>query len=214
MHKAMPSSPLWLQVNPQSKGNTGAKWVDSKRSSHKKSDHIFSIDELLELLRFVINNSFVVNGGKIIKQICGIPMCTNSAPVANLYLYSYESEYMEKLNLDRSKYCTTVSSHIQTDWRCVIAWQSAIWCFRNPKRTRRDLPCLPIMQWNLNKHWACKLLWHTNWMSRIPIHHRYLRQKRWFLLWSKKLPTYSQQHTGSSCLFCLCRTNASILPHM
>ena len=87
-----------LQVNPQSKGNTGAKWIDSKRSSHRKSEHIFSIDELLDLLRFVIDNSFVVNGGKIIKQIGGIPMGTNSAPVlANLYLYSYESEYMEKL---------------------------------------------------------------------------------------------------------------------
>ena len=87
-----------LQVNPQSKGKTGAKWIDSKRSSHRKSEHIFSIDELLDLLRFVIDNSFVVNGGKIIKQICGIPMGTNSAPVlANLYLYSYESKYMEKL---------------------------------------------------------------------------------------------------------------------
>jgi hypothetical protein len=80
-----------LQVNNRSKGTSGATWVDSKQTMHKKmTEHIFSYEEMIELLCFVIDNSFVSNGKTINIQTCGVPMGTNSAPdLANLYLYSY-----------------------------------------------------------------------------------------------------------------------------
>ena len=90
-----------LQVNNRSKGTSGATWVDSKQTMHKKmTEHIFSYEEMIELLCFVIDNSFVSNGKTINIQTCGVPMGTNSAPdLANLYLYSYESDFIEALAL-------------------------------------------------------------------------------------------------------------------
>ena len=51
------------------------------------------------LLRFLINNTFVLNGGKLQRQTVGIPMGTNAAPpTANCYLYTYEADYMDSLD--------------------------------------------------------------------------------------------------------------------
>jgi len=49
-------------------------------------------------VRFLLNNIFIVNGHQIRKQIVGIPMGTNCSPVlANLFLYYYESRYIDSL---------------------------------------------------------------------------------------------------------------------
>jgi len=87
-----------IKVDPHAKGIQGASWVDVKNSVHSTRTQIFSIGEFFELLVFVIHNAFVINGGIILRQICGIPMGTNSAPLlANLFLYYYESTYMDTL---------------------------------------------------------------------------------------------------------------------
>jgi hypothetical protein len=50
------------------------------------------------LTEFGVTNTYVMNGSILSKQAIGIPMGTNCAPaVANLYLYSYESEYIDRL---------------------------------------------------------------------------------------------------------------------
>ena len=77
---------------------TSAGWVDSRESIHTKSSQIFSSKELKDLVRFVALNTFIFNGGKLMRQKIGIPMGTNAAPpIANLYLYSYESDYIDLL---------------------------------------------------------------------------------------------------------------------
>ena len=54
--------------------------------------------EVIAMLEFLIDNIFVQFGGEIFQQTVGIPMGTNCAPLlADLFLYSYESEFIQKL---------------------------------------------------------------------------------------------------------------------
>ena len=50
------------------------------------------------MLEFLVDNIFVVFGGKVFQQIVGIPMGTNCAPLlADILLYSYEAEFIQSL---------------------------------------------------------------------------------------------------------------------
>jgi hypothetical protein len=50
------------------------------------------------MLEFLIDSIFVSFGGTLFQQVVGIPMGTNCAPLlADLFLYSYESEFLQKL---------------------------------------------------------------------------------------------------------------------
>ena len=50
------------------------------------------------MLEFLVDNIFVVFGGKVFQQIVGIPMGTNCAPLlADIFLYSYEVEFIQSL---------------------------------------------------------------------------------------------------------------------
>ena len=50
------------------------------------------------MLEFLVDNIFVVFGGKVFQQIVGIPMGTNCAPLlADIFLYSYEAEIIQSL---------------------------------------------------------------------------------------------------------------------
>ncbi|KAK6173953.1 hypothetical protein SNE40_017319 [Patella caerulea] len=50
------------------------------------------------MLDFLIDNIFIEFGGEIYQQAVGIPMGTNCAPLlADLFLYSYEAEYIQAL---------------------------------------------------------------------------------------------------------------------
>jgi hypothetical protein len=49
------------------------------------------------MLEFLIDNIFVSFGGILFQQVVGIPMGTNCALLlADLFLYSYESEFLQK----------------------------------------------------------------------------------------------------------------------
>ena len=62
---------------------------------------LFTCDECIESLNFLIDNIFVRCGNHIYKQIIGIPMGTNCAPlIADLFLYCYEYEYMQSLSVE------------------------------------------------------------------------------------------------------------------
>ena len=57
---------------------------------------------MISMLEFLIDNMFVSFGGTLIQQVVGIPMGTNCAPLlADLFLYSYESEFLQKLVNDK-----------------------------------------------------------------------------------------------------------------
>ena len=50
------------------------------------------------MLEYPIDNIFVEFGGRIFQQTIGIPMGTNCAPLlADLFLYSYEVEFVQSL---------------------------------------------------------------------------------------------------------------------
>ena len=50
------------------------------------------------MLEFLVDNIFVVSGGKVFQQIVGIPMGTNCAPLlTDIFLYSYEAEFIQSL---------------------------------------------------------------------------------------------------------------------
>jgi hypothetical protein len=54
------------------------------------------------MLEFLIDNIFVSFGGTLFQQVVGIPMDTNCAPLlVDLFLYSYESEFLQKLVKDK-----------------------------------------------------------------------------------------------------------------
>ena len=47
------------------------------------------------MLEFLIDNIFVIFGGRVFHQTVGIPMDTNCAPLlADLFLYSYEADFI------------------------------------------------------------------------------------------------------------------------
>ena len=57
-------------------------------------DNLHTADQIYRMVEFLIDNIFVKFGGCLFRQVIGIPMGTNCAPLlADLFLYSYESEF-------------------------------------------------------------------------------------------------------------------------
>ena len=53
---------------------------------------------MCNLVEFLIYNIFVKFGGHLFRQVIGIPMSTNCAPLlADLFLYSYESNFLHNM---------------------------------------------------------------------------------------------------------------------
>ena len=69
-----------------------ARWHNSKKKD------TFTKEEVHNMIDIVVDNSFFRFGDKVYRQCIGIPMGIDPAPqMANLYLYYYESCFMEKL---------------------------------------------------------------------------------------------------------------------
>ena len=59
----------------------------------------FRVNDMLEILEFILDNIFVKCGKDLYKQVIGIPIGLDSGQdIANLLLFSYESDYVEKLS--------------------------------------------------------------------------------------------------------------------
>jgi hypothetical protein len=71
---------------------------------HSDSTHKYFEVEIKKILEFLIDNIFVVIGGQVFQQFVGILMGSNCAPVlADLFLYLYETESIQKLLHERKK---------------------------------------------------------------------------------------------------------------
>ena len=58
----------------------------------------YAEDDIINMLEFTIDSIFVTFGKQSFQQTIGIPMETNCAPfLADLFLYSYESEFLQSL---------------------------------------------------------------------------------------------------------------------
>ena len=57
---------------------------------------MYTADNICKMIKFLIDNIFVQLGGRLFRQVIGIPMGTNCAPLlADLFLYSYENKFLE-----------------------------------------------------------------------------------------------------------------------
>ena len=73
-------------------------------SKQKKAVNWTSFD-MITALEFLLDNIFIRFGNTVYRQVIGIPMGTNCAPlIADLFLYCYESQFMTNISKDPSKY--------------------------------------------------------------------------------------------------------------
>ena len=67
-------------------------------ADHYRGYHLWSCQNLCDALSFLLENIYIRFGTKLYRQIVGIPMGTNCAPlVAVLFLFCYEREFMKNL---------------------------------------------------------------------------------------------------------------------
>ena len=65
---------------------------------HSDSKSKFVEEDIIQMLEFLVDNTFLVFVGKVFQQIIGIPMAINCIPhLSNIFLYSYEAEFMQSL---------------------------------------------------------------------------------------------------------------------
>jgi hypothetical protein len=65
---------------------------------HSDSTKKFSETDIFNMLELLIDNIFVMFGGRVFQQTVGIPKGTNSAPLlADLFLYSYGADFIQGL---------------------------------------------------------------------------------------------------------------------
>ena len=58
----------------------------------------YTANDICKMIEFLVDNKYVRFGGQLFRQMVGIPMGTNCAPLlADLFLYSYENEFLDKL---------------------------------------------------------------------------------------------------------------------
>ena len=61
-------------------------------------DNKYTASHICKMIEFLVDNIYVRFGGQLVRQMVGIPMGTNCAPLlADLFLYSYENEFVRKL---------------------------------------------------------------------------------------------------------------------
>ena len=71
-------------------------------SEKPKKYHAWSCQNVCDALTFLLDNISVQFGTKLYRQVVGIPMGTNCAPlVADLFLFCYERDFMMTLSDDK-----------------------------------------------------------------------------------------------------------------
>ena len=61
-------------------------------------DGMYTADNICKLIEFLIDNISVQFGGRLFRQMIGIPVGTNCAPLlADIFLYSYENEFLDNM---------------------------------------------------------------------------------------------------------------------
>ena len=61
-------------------------------------DNKYTANDICKMIEFLVDNIYIRFGGQLFRQMVGIPMGTNCAPLlADLFLYSYENEFLDKI---------------------------------------------------------------------------------------------------------------------
>jgi hypothetical protein len=66
---------------------------------HSKANYKYKQDEIIQMLDFLIDNIFVLFGGRVFQQTIGIPMGTNCASLlADLFLHAIDADFLQGLS--------------------------------------------------------------------------------------------------------------------
>ena len=61
-------------------------------------DNMYTADNICKMIEVLIDNIFMLFGGRLFRQVIGITMGTNCAPLlADLFLCSYENEFLDNI---------------------------------------------------------------------------------------------------------------------
>ena len=72
---------------------------------------------MCEVLTFLFDNIYIRFGIKLFRQIVGIPMGTNCAPlVADLFLFCYERDFMMSLSVENQSEIIDPSARLKDIW--------------------------------------------------------------------------------------------------
>ena len=151
-------------------GHEGPYFVKERSDSKKQ----YTEDDIVNMLEFLVDNIFVVFGGKVFQQIVGIPMDTNCAPLlADIFLYSYEMEFIQSLLSTGKK---KSASQFNFTYRYIddvlsinnqilrIIWVRCIPLSLRSKTRRRATPLLPTWIYSCRSRVtvSCELPFTTN----------------------------------------------------
>ena len=94
-------------INNAFKHKNGAKRYTCIKVSRNKSyftsdplngDNKYTTNDICKMIQFLVDNIDVRFGRQLFRQMVGIPMGTNCAPLlVDFFLYSYENEFLHKL---------------------------------------------------------------------------------------------------------------------
>ena len=78
---------------------------NDRKACFTSTDHrrytLWSCQKVCDALLYLLNYTYIRFGNKLYRQIVGIPMCTNCAPLlAVLYLFCYKRDFMTSLSND------------------------------------------------------------------------------------------------------------------
>ena len=74
-------------------------------------DNKYTANDICKMTEFLVDNIYVRFGGQLFQQMVGIPMGTNCAPLlADLFLHSYENEFLDKLIKESKRNLATLPS--------------------------------------------------------------------------------------------------------
>ena len=74
--------------------NNEREFFSNEKDKYKRYTY-WTCDEMIDSLNFLLDNIYIRFGEKMYRQVVGIPIGTNCAPlIAGLFLYCYESQFM------------------------------------------------------------------------------------------------------------------------
>ena len=72
-------------------------------ADHYRGYYLWSFQNVCDALSFLLDNIYIRFGTKLYRQILGIPMGTNCAPLAaDLFLFCYERDFMKHLSYNQA----------------------------------------------------------------------------------------------------------------
>ena len=80
---------------------------------HSDASQKYSDADVIKMLEYLIDNIFVEFGGRIFHQTIGIPMGTNCTVASDLFLYSYEEEFVQSPQSRQETPLTTIQFRLQ-----------------------------------------------------------------------------------------------------